>query len=96
MEMEIGVKRAVLIFLKREKAEMALGMFEVLWMWQILSSRSRRPHFRTFWGDVKRWKERRKGRERGEIYSEVNLYIEEVALNRPRWREPYIQTTSSR
>ena len=65
MEMEMGVKRAVLILLKREKAEMALGMFEVLWMWQILSgSRSRRPHFRTFWGDVKRWKERRKGRER--------------------------------
>ena len=84
--MEMGVKRAVLIFLKREKAEMALGMFEVLWMWQILSgSRSRRPHFRTFWGDVKRWKERRKGRERGrgEIYSEVNFYIKEVALNSP-------------
>ena len=42
MEMEMGVKRAVLIFLEREKAEMALGMFEVLWMWQILR---RRPHF---------------------------------------------------
>ena len=63
MEMEMGVKRAVLIFLKRKKPEMALGMFEVLWMWQILS----RPDFRTFWGDVKRWKERRKGRERRNI-----------------------------
>ena len=42
---------------------MALGMFEVLWMWQILGGF---PHFRTFWGDVKRWKERRKEGERVE------------------------------
>ena len=71
--MEMGVKRSVLIFLKRKKAEMALGMFEVLWMWQILSRRSR-PHFRTFWGDVKRW------REKASVLMQRLSYLTETVL----------------